>query len=87
VVGALLVTLLTGADRVLLGVHYVTDVVAGWALALATLAGTLTAFSLWRREHGLAPSRPGSGAEPELEYELSRSAAVAPRRGRVSERG
>ena len=72
-VAAIAVTLLTGADRVLLGVHYVSDVVGGWALASATLAGTVAAFSLWRREHGFAPLHPSQGVEPELESELSAS--------------
>ena len=38
-VGAALV-LLTGYDRVALGVHYVSDVLAGWGAALAVIAGT-----------------------------------------------
>jgi membrane-associated phospholipid phosphatase len=50
-VGAALV-LLTGYDRIALGVHYVSDVVAGWAVALACLAGTGAGFEIWRREHG-----------------------------------
>ena len=70
---ALTITLVTGADRVLLGVHYISDVIAGWALAGAMVAGTATAFSLWRREHGWLPSRPQTGMEPEMESELSHS--------------
>ena len=46
------VVLLTGFDRVALGVHYVSDVLAGWVVALAVLAGTATAFEVWRREQG-----------------------------------
>lgn len=45
------VTLLTGFDRIGLGVHYVSDVVAGWLLALAVLGATTTAFGVT-----LAPS-------------------------------
>jgi membrane-associated phospholipid phosphatase len=44
------VVLLTGFDRVALGVHYVSDVVAGWIVALACLAGTTGAFEVWRSE-------------------------------------
>jgi membrane-associated phospholipid phosphatase len=48
-VGAALV-LLTGFDRVALGVHYVSDVLAGWVVALACVAATTVAFEVWRRE-------------------------------------
>lgn len=34
----------TGFDRVALGVHFLSDVVAGWILALALVAGTVVAF-------------------------------------------
>ena len=64
VIGAALVVL-TGYDRVALGVHYVSDVVAGWGVALAVLAGTTGAFEAWRREHGLRPSPVTEGVEPE----------------------
>lgn len=42
------VVVLTGFDRVALGVHYVSDVLAGWTVAGAMLAGTATAFGTWR---------------------------------------
>jgi undecaprenyl-diphosphatase len=63
-VGAALV-LLTGYDRIALGVHYVSDVVAGWGVALACLAGTSAAFEIWRREHGRPPSTVEEGVDPE----------------------
>lgn len=47
VVGVGLV-LLTGFDRIALGVHYVSDVVAGWFVGAAVIAGTATAFNTWR---------------------------------------
>ena len=53
------VVLLTGFDRIALGVHYVSDVLAGWIVALAVLAGTARAFEVWRREHGPAGIEPG----------------------------
>ncbi|MBA3234126.1 MAG: phosphatase PAP2 family protein [Propionibacteriales bacterium] len=64
------VVLLTGFDRVALGVHYVSDVVAGWIVALGCLVGTAGAFEIWRREHGLRPSGPSEGVEPEAAPEL-----------------
>ncbi len=63
-VGALVV-LLTGYDRIALGVHYVSDVVAGWVVALGVLAGTAGAFEIWRRERGLRPSPASEGVQPE----------------------
>jgi len=63
-VGAVLLVLVTGADRVGLGVHYVTDVLAGWLVALLTVAITTTAFESWRRDAGLTPSSPQSGLDP-----------------------
>ena len=65
------VVLLTGYDRVALGVHYVSDVVAGWVVALACLAGTSAAFEIWRREQGRRPSTVGEGVEPEAADEMS----------------
>ena len=69
-VGAVLV-LLTGFDRVALGVHFVSDVVAGWVVALAVLAGTSGAFEIWRREHGRPPSTVTEGVEPEAAPDIS----------------
>lgn len=51
---ALAAVVVTGFDRVALGAHFLTDVLAGWALALALVAGTGTAFGAWRREHPAA---------------------------------
>ena len=63
--GAVLLVLVTGADRVGLGVHYTTDVVAGWLVALITVTITTTAFESWRRDAGLEPSSPTTGLDPD----------------------
>ena len=47
--GALLVIVLVGVDRVALTVHYVSDVLAGWALAFGLLGATVLTFGLGRR--------------------------------------
>jgi undecaprenyl-diphosphatase len=44
--------LLVGFARVALGVHFVSDVVAGWLLGLGWLALTAAAFESWRRAAG-----------------------------------
>lgn len=65
------VVLLIGLDRIALGVHYVSDVVAGWIVALALLVGTAGAFEIWRREQGQPPSTPSEGVDPEAADELA----------------
>jgi undecaprenyl-diphosphatase len=69
-IGAALV-LLTGYDRVALGVHYVSDVLAGWGAALACIAGTAAAFEIWRREHGRPSSTASEGVDPDAANEMS----------------
>jgi membrane-associated phospholipid phosphatase len=66
-----LVVLLTGFDRVALGVHFVSDVIAGWVVALAVLAGTAAAFEVWRRETGHRPSDISEGVDPDAAPEMS----------------
>lgn len=59
-----------GASRVALGVHYVSDVVAGHVLGAAWLSASTAAFSVWRVERGRAPVAPLDGLEPEAAAEL-----------------
>jgi membrane-associated phospholipid phosphatase len=80
VLGAAIVAL-TGFDRVALGVHYVSDVLAGWIVALACLAGTAGAFEVWRREHGRPPSHPSEGVDPDAADEMSDAAHPDSRSG------
>lgn len=49
---AVMVSLVAGACRVLLGVHYVSDVVAGWILGAAIVLATVAAFATWRHNGG-----------------------------------
>jgi undecaprenyl-diphosphatase len=52
--------------RVALGVHWVSDVVAGIVLGVAVIAATAAAFETWRREQGRRPAAPQTeGVEPE----------------------
>jgi membrane-associated phospholipid phosphatase len=69
---AALVSLLSGACRVLLGVHFVSDVIAGWVLGVAIMLGTTAAFETWRRDEGREPVDPIlEGTEPEAAEEIA----------------
>jgi undecaprenyl-diphosphatase len=65
------IILLIGITRIALGVHFVSDVLAGWLLGAAWLGMTAYAFRLWRREVG-RPVRPWEeGLEPEAAHDVS----------------
>ena len=63
VASSVLVVLAVGFSRVALGVHYVSDVVGGWALGAAWLLVVAAAFAVWRRGTG-QPVDPAHGIEP-----------------------
>jgi membrane-associated phospholipid phosphatase len=65
-VGAALVWVIAVAlSRVGLGVHYVSDVLAGAVLGVAWVSATTALFSASRRQRGQAPVEPSRGLEPE----------------------
>ncbi len=77
-----------GFSRTLLGVHYVSDVIGGWAIGIAWLGLTTFAFELSRRAAGRPDSHPVTeGLEPEARADL-RPAQPEPagthRRGRIA---
>ncbi|HEX5188775.1 MAG TPA: phosphatase PAP2 family protein, partial [Streptosporangiaceae bacterium] len=60
-----------GISRILLGVHYVSDVAGGWAIGIAWLGLTTFAFELTRRAAGQPASHPvAEGLEPEARADL-----------------
>jgi undecaprenyl-diphosphatase len=62
---AVVVPLVVGFSRVGLGVHYLSDVVAGELLGLGWVVVTAAAFEAWRRDVGLPPAPP-TEIEPEI---------------------
>ena len=54
-----------GFSRGALGVHYVTDVLAGYVLGAAWVAAMAAAFRSWRRERGRPEVDAEEGLEPE----------------------
>lgn len=67
VVGYFVWVALMALSRVVLGVHYVSDVVGGFVLGLAWLVAGTAAFSIWRTEEGDSPVEVLEGVEPEFE--------------------
>lgn len=59
-------TLFVAYTRVALGVHWLSDVVAGVTLGVVVTAGTAAGFEGWRRDEGRRPAEPyREGVEPE----------------------
>jgi undecaprenyl-diphosphatase len=78
---------LIGISRILLGVHFVSDVVGAWAVGIAWLGLTAFAFELTRDAAGLPVTGPVTeGLEPEARADL-RPAQPEPARGKARLRG
>jgi membrane-associated phospholipid phosphatase len=65
-VGTAVLALAIGVSRLALGLHFVSDVLGGYVLGAAWLAGSVAVFEIWREERGRRPSHPlEEGVEPE----------------------
>ena len=66
VMGVVVLVLAVGTSRLLLGVHFLSDVLGGFVLGLAWLAGSIALFETWRAEEGRPRTNPvAEGVEPE----------------------
>ncbi|MFF5294307.1 phosphatase PAP2 family protein [Paractinoplanes globisporus] len=79
VAAAALLVFAIGLSRIALGVHYLSDVIAGWLLGLAWVAVTAYAFRVWRREAGKPTTSLAEGLEPEAAGDLE----PAPDEGKI----
>ncbi len=75
------VVALIGISRIMLGVHFVSDVLAGWAIGVTWLGVTATAFQLTRHASGQKITDPVTeGLAPEEGAELSPGGPAGARR-------
>jgi undecaprenyl-diphosphatase len=71
VISTILLALAIGVSRLALGVHFISDVVGGYALGAAWLAASVAAFEIWREERGRRHTKPMTeGIEPEESVDL-----------------
>ena len=63
----ILIPLITGVCRVGLGVHWTSDVLAGWLMGIGVVAATAAAFTAWRERSGRRRVKvTDEGVEPEI---------------------
>jgi undecaprenyl-diphosphatase len=89
IAGIVTLVALIGISRILLGVHYISDVLGGWAVGITWLGLTTFAFELARYAAGQPVTEPASaGLDPEARADLEPArperGALARHRGRTA---
>jgi undecaprenyl-diphosphatase len=77
IAASIVVVLLIGSSRLLLGVHFISDVVGGYVLGVAWLLAATAVFGIWRKEEGKRPADLTEGVEPEAGADLRGEAVPA----------
>jgi len=66
IAGTAALVLAIGGSRLVLGVHYISDVAGGYVLGLAWLVASVAVFETWRSDRGKRTTKPTvEGVEPE----------------------
>lgn len=79
IAAAATLVVLIGISRIVLDVHFVSDVAGGWAIGVAWLGVTVTAFEVTRQRQGLPVTNPVTeGLEPQDRSELRPAEPQAP---------
>jgi undecaprenyl-diphosphatase len=67
----IMLVLAIGFSRLMLGVHFISDVVGGYVLGAAWLAASVAAWEIWREERGKRHTHlSDEGVEPEEAKDL-----------------
>ena len=67
----IVLVLAIGFSRLMLGVHFISDVIGGYVLGAAWLAASVAAWEIWREERGKRPTHiSDEGVEPEEAKDL-----------------
>lgn len=69
VTAAIVLTLAIGFSRVALGVHFVSDVLAGFVLGAAWVAAMTAVFNIWRADLGLRPVSASGSQAPATDFD------------------
>jgi undecaprenyl-diphosphatase len=77
--GATIVLVMSiGSSRMLLGLHFLSDVVGGFLLGLAWLSGSTAAFQTWRHDVAVADRRDVNETDDDSRFDGAGDETIAP---------